>query len=199
MGWLAVGLLVLLLPGCRQDMHDQAKYEAYEASPFFANATSARPLPAGTVPRGFLREDVHFYTGMTPDLQTATTFPFPVTEKVLLRGRERYDIFCAPCHDRVGTGNGMIVRRGFRRPSSFHVHRLREAAVGYFFDVITHGFGTMPSYASQIPPEDRWAIVAYIRALQFSQHAPVAELPPADREGLASLGKSSETRGEGAP
>ncbi|MDW8167442.1 MAG: cytochrome c [Acidobacteriota bacterium] len=132
--------------------------------------------------------DEHLYTGKVRG-QLAETFPFPITRSILERGRERYDIFCAPCHGRDGYGEGMIVQRGFRQPSSFHTDRLRQAPVGYFFDVITNGFGTMYSYASRIPPEDRWAIVAYIRALQLSQNARLQDVPPAERRRLTEGGE----------
>ncbi len=128
--------------------------------------------------RGELHDDPHLYTGRVNGA-LVTTFPFPVSREVLERGRDRYNIFCAPCHDRVGNGNGMIVRRGFRAPPSFHIDRLRQAPVGHYFDVITNGFGAMPDYAAQIPAHDRWAVIAYIRALQLSQRATPADVPPA--------------------
>jgi hypothetical protein len=168
---------------CRQDMHDQPRYEPLEASEFFADGRSARPLVAGTVARGDLREDEHFYTGKANGT-LVDRFPFPVTRAILERGQERYHIFCSPCHDRIGTGQGMIVQRGFRRSPSFHIDRLREAPVGYFFNVITNGFGSMYDYADRIPPRDRWAIIAYIRALQLSQHATLEEVPPGERQQL---------------
>lgn len=161
----AVFLAAMALAGCRQDMHDQPKYEPLEASDFFADRRSARPLVEGTVPRGDLRADSLLYTGKRDDVD-ADEFPFPVTKEVLERGRERYDIFCSPCHGRTGEGDGMIVQRGYRRPTSYHVATLRDAPVGHFFDVMTNGWGAMPDYASQVPVEDRWAIAAYIRALQ---------------------------------
>ncbi|MCS7157936.1 MAG: cytochrome c [Blastocatellia bacterium] len=190
-GWWGVGLLLALALGgsaCRQDMHDQPRYEPLEGSTFFADSRASRPLVEGTVPRGFARMDEHLYTGKVRG-QLAETFPFPITRSILERGRERYDIFCAPCHGRDGYGEGMIVQRGFRQPSSFHTDRLRQAPVGYFFDVITNGFGTMYSYASRIPPEDRWAIVAYIRALQLSQNARLQDVPPAERRRLTEGGE----------
>jgi mono/diheme cytochrome c family protein len=185
---LLAGLAVLGLAGCRQDMHDQPKYEPYEASRFFADGTSARPLPPGTVARGELRADEPFYTGFTAGDELVRRIPIPVTRQVLERGRFTYNAFCSPCHDRAGTGAGMIVRRGFKQPPTYHQDRLREVADGYFFDVITNGFGQMPSYASQIPVEDRWAVVAYVRALQLSQHARLAELPGEDREQAVAAG-----------
>jgi len=179
---LLLGLL-LAATACRQDMHDQPRYEPLEATTFFKDGRASRPLVEGTVARGQLRIDDHFYRGMI-DTALATTFPFPVTKDVLERGQERYNIFCAPCHDRVGTGKGMIVQRGFRHPPSFHLDRLRRAPVGHFFDVITNGFGAMYSYAGRIPPGDRWAIIAYIRALQLSQNATIDEVPAGQRQKL---------------
>ena len=160
-------------------MHDQPKYIPLRETTFFTDARSARPVVAGTVARGQLREDTLLYTGKVNGAD-ATTFPFPIDEKVMTRGRERYDIYCAPCHGRTGAGDGMIVRRGFRVPATLHQDRLRESPVGHFFDVISSGFGAMPDYATQIRAEDRWAIIAYIRALQLSAHATVADVP-ADR------------------
>ena len=177
---LAAGLLAA---GCRQDMHDQPRFKPYAKSDFYADQRSARPLVDGTIARGHLNEDTLLFTGKV-DGQPATAFPFPVTAAVMDRGRERYDIFCAPCHSRTGAGDGMIVRRGYRKPPSFHQDRLRQAAPGYLFDVITSGFGAMPDYAAQIPVKDRWAIVAYLRALQRSQQASVNDVPAAERARL---------------
>jgi mono/diheme cytochrome c family protein len=171
---------VAISAGCRQDMHDQPKYKPFRGSDFFGDARSAQPLPEGTVARGMLREDAHLYTGLV-DGQLAETFPFPVTEAVLARGRERFGIYCTPCHGLAGYGDGMVVARGFRKPPSYHVDRLRQERPGYFFDVITTGFGAMPSYARQIPVADRWAIVAYVRTLQLSQHATLQDVPPEKR------------------
>jgi mono/diheme cytochrome c family protein len=179
-GLAALALLLPLAAGCRQGMFDQAKYEPYEKSALFPEQSSARQIPEGTVARGRLMEDRVLATGVEEGGEFAA-LPVPVTRELLARGRERYDVFCAPCHDRVGGGDGMIVRRGFVRPPSYHTARLRDAPDGYLFDVMSRGFGQMPSYASQVPPEDRWAIVAYIRALQLSQDAGLAELPPAVR------------------
>lgn len=178
---LAVAVLALALGACRQDMHDQPKYEPYEASAFFADDTSARPIPPGTVARGQLFEDEPYYTGFGADDRPVASIPVEVDARTLARGRVMYDAFCSPCHDRVGTGQGMVVRRGFKQPPSLHIDRLREESAGYFFDVITSGFGQMPSYAAQITPEDRWATVAYVRALQLSQSVPMAELAPEER------------------
>ena len=181
---LATWLLILCVSaaGCRQDMHDQPKYVPLRESTFFADGRSARAPVAGTVARGALHDDTLLYNGKV-DGADATMFPFAVDEKVMARGQERYDIFCSPCHGRTGAGDGMIVRRGYRPPPSLHVDRLRLAPVGHFFDVMTNGFGAMPDYAAQIKAEDRWAIVAYIRALQLSEHA-TAEDVPADQRGL---------------
>ncbi len=180
--------LVLGAGACRQDMHNQPRYKPLGGSAFFEDGRASRPLVEGTVPRGYARTDEHFYTGKVNG-RLVETFPFPITRRVLERGRERYDIFCAPCHGRDGYGEGMIVQRGFRQPPSFHTDRLRRAPVGHFFDVITNGFGTMYSYASRIPPEDRWAIIAYIRALQLSQNATLEDVPPAERRRLIGGGE----------
>jgi cytochrome c553 len=169
--------------GCRQDMHDAPRYDPLEASTFFADGQASRLPVANTVARGQLREDRHMYEGVA-DGRPAETFPMPVTEPVMARGRERYDVFCTPCHGPTGEGNGMIVQRGFRQPPSYHEERLREAPVGYFFDVMTNGFGAMQDYRSQLTVEDRWAVAAYIRALQLSQGASPEDVP-ADR--LADL------------
>ena len=181
------GLIVMYgllgLAGCRQDMHDQPKYTPLRESTFFADSQSARAPVAGTVARGQLRDDTLLYTGQDGG-EDATMFPFPVDEAVMARGRERYDIFCSPCHARTGAGDGLVVLRGYRRPPTLLDDRLRNAPVGHFFDVITNGFGAMPDYASQIKVEDRWAIVAYIRALQLSGHAALADVPPAERGAL---------------
>jgi mono/diheme cytochrome c family protein len=180
----AVLLAVLLgAAACRQDMHDQPKYSAYEASDFFADQRSARPAVEGTIAQGQLNEDELLYTGRVGG-QPATMFPFAVDGTVMRRGRERYDIFCSPCHGLTGEGDGMVVQRGYRRPPSFHIDRLRQAPPGHVYDVIANGFGAMPDYAAQIPVRDRWAIAAYMRALQLSQNATVAELPAEAREKL---------------
>jgi mono/diheme cytochrome c family protein len=181
----AACLLGLALAGCRQDMHDQPRYKPYRESDFFGDRRSARPPVEGTVARGMLREDTHLYAGKV-DGALAETFPFPVTGALLQRGRERYGIYCTPCHGLAGNGDGMIVTRGYRKPSSFHVDRLRAERPGYFYDVITNGFGAMPDYAAQIPVEDRWAIVGYVRALQLSQNATVADVPSAQRGALGA-------------
>jgi len=173
------GLMFLAVPlaGCRLDMHVQPRMNPLAKSDFFADQRSARPLVLGTVARGDLRADTYFYTGKIGDTP-GDFMPFPVSQEVLARGRERFNIYCSPCHSRLGDGNGLIPQRGFRRPPSYHIERLRKAPLGYFFDVMTNGFGAMPDYSAQIQPSDRWAIVAYIRALQLSQNATKAEVPP---------------------
>lgn len=172
--------LVSLLAGCRQDMHNQPKYTPLRASDFFSDGRSARAPVPGTVARGELRDNSVFYTGKVGN-QFAAQFPMPVNLALLERGQERYNIYCAPCHARTGDGGGLVVQRGFRRPVSFHDPRLRAAPPGYYFDAMTRGFGAMSDYAAQLSPADRWAIAAYIRALQFSQHASLADLPPVQR------------------
>jgi mono/diheme cytochrome c family protein len=180
---LLAALAALTLGACRQDMHDQPRYEPLEANPFFADQRASRPQVAGTVARGQLHEDEHLYRGVVNG-EPAETFPFPVTRQVIERGRQRFEIFCTPCHGRLGNGQGMVTQRGFRHPPTYHSEQLREAPVGHFFDVISNGFGAMYSFNDRIPAEDRWAIVAYIRTLQFSQAARAAELPPAMRQEL---------------
>lgn len=172
------------LGGCRQDMHDQPKFIPLRASAFYGDHRSARPLVEDTVARGHANDDDLLYAGKV-DGHDATVFPFAVTPDLMARGRERYDIFCAPCHDRTGRGNGMVVRRGYRQPPSLHIDRLRQSPVGHFYDVVTNGFGAMPDYKAQVPVRDRWAIVAYIRALQASQHATLDEVPAEERNKLA--------------
>jgi mono/diheme cytochrome c family protein len=160
-------------------MHDAPRYDPLEASPFLPKGSSAQPLVAGTVPRGFLREDEVFYTAKAGG-QPVDAFPFAITRADLDRGQERFNIYCSPCHGRTATGNGMVVQRGFRQAASLHQERLRAMPVGYFYDVITNGFGVMPEYRMQIPPEDRWRIVAYVRALQLSRSATAADVPPGE-------------------
>ena len=192
---------LLFNAGCRQDMQDQPRMKPYRATAFFPNGMSSRPPVPGTVPRGYLRADREFFTGKkstagsvapasgptatatgTDAVQSVVSYPddveeFPllITADVVKRGRQRYDIFCSACHGLTGNGDGMIVRRGFRRAASFHSNSLRQAPVGHYFDAITNGWGAMPSYAAQIPARDRWAIIAYIRALQLSQQSTQAQ------------------------
>lgn len=252
-GLRLAGLLfaVAAAAGCRQDMHDQPKYEPLEPTTFFEDGRSSRPPVEGTVARGFLNEDVEFFTGRaaggqqsraagqgqdqggqnqpasgagaatgaaaTPNAGSAgggagigaadtnrssevqaqyqgfvSAFPIPVTQQVMDRGEERYNIYCSVCHSRTGDGNGMVVRRGYRKPTSLHDDRLRQAPVGYFFDVITNGFGAMPDYSAQITPRDRWAIIAYIRALQRSQQGTISDVPQDRRGNMTPGGQRQE-------
>jgi len=179
--------LLLTAAACRQDMHDQPKYRGLRGSTFFADGQSARPLVNNTVARGQLKEDVLLQTGKDGQ-NDAEVFPFPVTDAVMARGQERFDIYCSPCHGRTGSGDGMVVRRGYRRPPAYSDERLRNTTVGHIFDVITNGFGAMPDYEAQVPPADRWAIVAYVKALQLSAYAPLETVPAGDR------GKLDENR-----
>ena len=177
--WNLVVLLagMVALAGCRQDMHDQPRFKPFAESDFYTDLRSARPPVEGTVACGQLHEDSYLYTGKIGN-NPGDYMPFPVTDEILARGQQRFNIYCSPCHSRMGDGNGIVPSRGFpRKPPSYHTDRLRKAPLGYFFDVITNGFGAMPDYASQIPPRDRWAIVAYIRALQLSQDATAADVP----------------------
>ncbi len=167
---------LLLLAGCREDMQNQPKILPLRESDFYADKRSERPLIDGTVARGELREDAYLYTGKIGN-NDGDYMPFPVTAEVMARGQQRYNIYCAPCHGELGDGNGMIVQRGYKRPPSYSNDRLRKAPIGYFFDVMTNGFGAMPDYAEQVPPKDRWAIAAYVRALQLSQNANSTDVP----------------------
>jgi mono/diheme cytochrome c family protein len=178
-GLVLLAICLSVLSGCRQDMHDQPKYRGLRPSVFFADGASARPRVEGTVARGTLQEDEAFFTGMVNKV-AVKELPFPIDGQVLDRGQERFNIYCSPCHGQTGSGNGMVVQRGYKQPPSFHSDRLLQADAGYFFDVITNGFGTMPDYKVQIAPRDRWAIVAYIRALQLSQHASTSDVPGGD-------------------
>src|SRR5438309_1670130 len=154
------------------------RHQPYPPSDLYADRTSARPVPADTVARGHLRDDTLLFTGKDSTGQDSAALPFPVTRDLLQRGRDRFDVYCIPCHGYAGDGNGMVVQRGFLPPPSFHQPRLEQAPVGHFFDVMTNGFGAMPTYAAQIPVTDRWAIAAYIRALQLSQNATLNDVPP---------------------
>lgn len=188
---LGVSLLLAGLgAACRQDMHDQPKYIPLRPSGFFADGRSARPLEEGTVARGQLREDKALYTGKDAAGKPLEEFPIEVTQAVMARGQERFNIFCAPCHGQLGDGNGMIVRRGFRKPPSYHIDRLAAAPPGYFFDVMTNGFGAMQDYAAQVSPADRWAIAAYIRALQASGRGQMLDAPPAAQSELRARGEA---------
>jgi cytochrome c553 len=177
-------LLAFVSFGCRRDMFSQPSEKPLERNSFFQdNNMASRPLPAHTVARGQLNGDEAFYTGKI-GANLVTDFPMPVTREVLLRGQERFNIYCAPCHGRTGEGNGMIPQRGYPAPPSYHIDRLRTAPVGHFYDVITRGYGVMYSYASRVEPEDRWAIVAYIRALQLSHNAKISDVPEQQRAQL---------------
>lgn len=184
---VAAAALAFMTSACRQDMHNQPKYRPLRETPFFADHRTGRPLVQGTIARGKLNEDKLLITGRDGDKFSAV-FPFPVTSDVMNRGRERFNIYCSPCHARTADGRGMIVLRGYKQPPSFHEQRLRDMGPGYFFNAITNGFGTMPSYAPQIPVNDRWAIVAYVRALQLSRNASFDSLTTEEK---ARLGKES--------
>lgn len=174
----AVGgiLLLLFVLGCDQAMRNQGKVRPLASSTFFADGQSARPRVSGTIARGEFHQDEALYTGRQGN-SLSETFPFPITRAVMERGQERYQIFCTPCHDQTGSGRGTVVERGFRPPPSYHIDRLRLAPPGHFFDVMTRGFGAMPEVAPLVPPDDRWAIAAYIRALQLSQHGSRDDVP----------------------
>jgi hypothetical protein len=185
MSFRSILLLLALgcIAACRQDMHDQPRLEAYEASAFFADGRAMRPRVPGTIARGELVLDQEFHTGMSRG-EHLSRLPFPLDRALLERGRERYGIFCTPCHDPLGNGDGLVVQRGMKRPPSFHIERLREAPPGYVFDVITNGFGAMYDHADRIPPRDRWAIAAWVRVLQASQDARLEDVPAAERARL---------------
>lgn len=175
---------------CRQDMHQAPRYDPLEKSDFFADQRASRPLVANTVARGFLRDDTVFYTGKL-DGQPVEEIPAAALTafggdlgRMVRRGQERFNIYCSPCHGQTADGNGMVVQRGYKQPSAFHIDRLRAQPLGYFYDVMTIGFATMPDYAAQVAPPDRWAIAAYIRTLQYSRHAPLGDVPAADRTRL---------------
>ncbi len=171
----------LMVAGCRQDMHDAPRYEPYEASASFPDGRASRSAPTGTVARGWLRDDEALYTGKVAG-QVVDQFPFAIAHADLQRGQQRFNIYCTPCHGKLGDGQGMVVQRGLRQAASYHQDRLRQEKVGYFYDVITNGFGSMQGYAEQIPVRDRWLNVAYVRALQLSQHASADDVP-ADKRG----------------
>ena len=184
--FMAVGVLASVLAGCRQDMHDQPKFVPMRASDFYPDKRSERAYVEGTVPTGEFQDNSPLYTGTVGDAPI-DYFPMQITAADMLRGQQRFNIYCTPCHGKVGDGNGMIVQRGFRQPPSFHIDRLRTSPPGHFFDVMTHGFGAMPDYAAQISPRDRWRIAAYVRALQLSQHATINDVPPAMRSQIRPL------------
>ena len=181
-----VCLSAVALAGCdRDDMHNGARLKPYEASDFFADGSSARPQVEGTVARHQAVDPTIAGSGRVNG-QLVDAFPFEITREALVRGQQRYVIYCTPCHAATGEGDGMIVRRGFTRPPSFHSQKLREAPVGHFVDVMTNGYGAMYSYADRVSVDDRWKIAAYIRALQLSQRANPNELPPEDQQKLAA-------------
>jgi mono/diheme cytochrome c family protein len=167
---------MLVLAGCRQDMQDEPKFFPQRGTSFYPDGRSVRPQVEGTVARSQGGEDSYFYTGLINGKE-GDGLPIDLTADTMARGQERFNIYCTPCHSRVGNGDGMIVQRGYRPAGDFHTDRLRNAPLGHFFNVITNGYGAMPDYAAQIAPQDRWAIVAYIRALQLSQNAKQADVP----------------------
>ncbi len=179
-------LCCLALAACRPDMFNQPRYKPYAEDTFFQDGASARPIPPHTVARGRLDEDEQFHTGKE-DGKLVEAFPFPITRQILARGRERFEIYCSVCHGSAGDGNGMIVQRGFPAPPSFHIDRLRRTPPGHLFDVMTRGYGVMYSYAARVAPEDRWAIAAYIRALQQSHNARIGDVPPDERAKLEAM------------
>lgn len=181
---LSAGLLFSLVSGCQiqQDMARQPKNKPLTPTSFFEDGRSERPLVENTVARGSLADDDLFVS------KDSNAFPLPLTPALLSRGQERYKIFCTPCHGLQGDGNGMVAMRGMKHPPTYHQDRLRQVPNGYLYDVVTNGFGAMLGYSAQIPPADRWAIIAYVRALQLSRNAPVSELSPALRAKLPSGG-----------
>jgi mono/diheme cytochrome c family protein len=181
--WLFLGVTVLALTACHRNMYVQPKFLPNQQNLYFPNEQVNRPPVEHTVPRGPVDDGSVFYTGKTGNA-LATDFPVPVNTDLVANGREQFEINCSICHGRDGYGEGMIVQRGFPRPPSFHSDRLRAAPVGHFFEVITNGYGVMYPFGSRIAPADRWAIIAYIRALQLSQHATATQLEPADRDQL---------------
>jgi len=185
LSWGAVAgvLALVVLAGCRQDMHDQPRFKPYAETDFFGDRRSMRPLVDGTVPRGHLNEDEAYHTGFDGKA-FVEAFPEPVDAAMLERGQERFNIYCSPCHDQVGYGRGMIVQRGYKQPQSFHSDRARALPPGYYVHAMTRGFGVMPAYAAQVPVADRWAIAAYIRALQLSQNASLSDVPASERAKL---------------
>jgi mono/diheme cytochrome c family protein len=175
------------LAGCRQDMHNQPKFYPQRGTDFYADGRSVRPQVENTVARGQLHEDTYFYTGLV-DGKEGNALPFAVNAEVLARGQERYNVYCTPCHSRVGNGAGMIVQRGYARAGNFHTARLEAAPLGHFFNVISNGYGAMPDYSAQLTPVDRWAVVAYIKALQLSQNATQADVAAGQQlEPLSSI------------
>jgi hypothetical protein len=185
---LALSLYLVTNAACVQKMADEPRYKPLAESTFWDDGASARPLVPGTVARGHLDADTAYYTGKIGG-KYVDTFPLPVTRATLERGRARFEIYCAPCHGRLGDGDGMVVERGFRGVPSYHEERFMRAPIGQFFDVIANGYGAMASYAARVPVEDRWAIIAYIRALQYSQAASLSDLKPEERRKLEGMAK----------
>ena len=183
--YVFVSIFCVMVLGCLPDMANQPKAKPLSESDFFSDQANARPVPPHTIERGGARENTAFYTGLT-DGTYITQLPVKLTPELLARGRERFDVMCAECHDRTGSGSGMVVQRGFPQPASYHVPRLRNAPIAHFFDVITNGYGVMYSYATRVDPEDRWAIAAYIRALQLSHNMKASELTPAEQQKLGN-------------
>lgn len=181
-------LALCLLSACGPNMQEQPKYKPEAASSFFADGKAARAPVADTVAHGQARTDTYYYTGLVNGTPVAA-FPSPVTRDQIARGHERYDIYCSVCHGLTGNGDGVIVQRGFPQPPSFNTDALRNAPIGHFYDVITNGYGAMYPYATRVAPDDRWAIAAYIRALQLSQHAAPEDVPPAQRPQLDEGGR----------
>jgi cytochrome c553 len=175
--------LMSIFAACRPDMANQPRNKPLSQSEFFADRTSARPPPAHTIEYQEPRDNAAFYTGLANGIYI-TQLPMKLTPELLNRGRERFEAICSECHDRTGSGNGMVVQRGFPQPPSFHVPRLRNAPIGHFYDVITNGYGVMYSYADRVEPEDRWAIASYIRSLQLSHNATASDVDPAERAKL---------------
>ncbi len=189
-------LAIMSTAACRLDMHVQPRYNPLAKSDFFSDQRAARPLVEGTVARGDERADTYFYTGKIGSAP-GEYMPFPVTKDVMDRGRERFNIYCSPCHSTLGDGNGFVPTRGFsKKPPSYHIERLMKAPIGYFFDVMTNGYGIMQDYSAQVSPRDRWCIAAYIRALQLSQNATTADVPPG--QAIPSQPPEFETPGTGA-
>jgi hypothetical protein len=186
--WALVALAMFCGAGCRVDMHVQPKLKTDQSEYFFPDGRSNRPQIPDTVARGYVHSDELLHTGHLNGVEV-DQFPFPVTAQILERGRARFNIYCTPCHDYTGSGHGMIVQRGFPAPPSYHTDRLRRAPAGHFFEVMTNGYGAMYSYAARVTPEDRWAIIAYIRALQLSQHATIDDVPADQRQQLTSGAK----------
>jgi mono/diheme cytochrome c family protein len=197
--WSLFPLAMVTLIGCRQDMHDQPKFKPLGETTFYADHRQSRPDVAHTIARGDLRDgDTEFYTGKAtkPGIDgkeaDVDMFPIAVDKALLQRGHERFDVFCSPCHGKLGNGLGMIVRRGFKQPPSYHIERLRTAPVGHFYDVITNGYGSMYNYAAQIPPRDRWAIISYIRVLQYSENQKVETLSAENKAKLPAQANPEE-------